>query len=107
MSLIAAVDGTERLCGFITTAVVPASLMLGITWSIRDLYVAPRHRRAGIADQLLHHVITEARKAGALRVSLQTEPHNTPAITLYTAAGFRSVGGLTLLNLTLTPDSTT
>jgi GNAT superfamily N-acetyltransferase len=105
--LAAAVDDTDRLCGFITTTVVPASLALGTAWSIRDLYVAPGHRRAGIAYQLLHHVIAEARNAGALRVSLQTEFDNTPAIMLYTAAGFRQVGGLMLLNLTLTPDDTT
>jgi hypothetical protein len=49
MSLAAGVDGANQLCGFITTTVVPASLMLGTVWSIRDLFVAPRHRRAGIA----------------------------------------------------------
>jgi ribosomal protein S18 acetylase RimI-like enzyme len=55
MFLAAAVD-KHQLCGFITTTVMPASLMLGIAWSIRDLYVAPRHRRTGIAGQLLQHV---------------------------------------------------
>lgn len=87
--------------GFITATVVPASQMLGTAWSIRDLYVAPQHRRGGIARVLLRHVIDDARAAGAYRVSLQTEADNAPALRLYTAAGFQPVGGLELLSLTL------
>jgi hypothetical protein len=34
-------------------------------------------------------------------VSLQTETGNTPALRLYTAAGFQAVDGLKALNLTL------
>jgi ribosomal protein S18 acetylase RimI-like enzyme len=101
---IAAAVQTDHVCGFITTTVMPASLMLGTAWSIRDLYVAPPHRRRGIARTLLQHVISSARAAGVLRVSLQTETENIPAIRLYTAAGFEPVTGLALLNLTVGPD---
>ncbi|MEU4479261.1 GNAT family N-acetyltransferase [Micromonospora sp. NPDC023966] len=94
----------DHVCGFVTTAVMPASLMLGTAWSIRDLYVAPRHRRNGVAHALLQHVVDEARAAGAQRVSLQTETDNIPARTLYTEVGFQPVTGLALLNLTLAPD---
>jgi GNAT superfamily N-acetyltransferase len=107
MSLAAAVVDTDRYCGFITTTVLPASLMLGTVWSIRDLYVTPGHRRTGIAGRLLQHAVDNARATGALRVSLQTETDNTPALTLYTRAGFQPVHGLKLLNLTLVPDETT
>lgn len=103
MFLDAAEDDTRQLCGFITTAVMPASLTLGIAWSIRDLYVAPRHRRAGIGRRLLQHVVTQAHAAGARRLSLHTETGNTAALALYTAAGFQPVEGLELLNLTLVP----
>jgi ribosomal protein S18 acetylase RimI-like enzyme len=89
--------------GFITATVMPASLTLGTAWSIRDLYVAPQHRRRGIARALLRHVIDDARAAGAGRVSLQTEAGNT-ALALYMTAGFQPVHGLQLLNLTLTPE---
>ncbi|WBB70965.1 GNAT family N-acetyltransferase [Micromonospora sp. WMMD812] len=82
---------------------MPASLMLGTSWSIRELYVAPHHRRGGIANALLQHVIHNARAAGAHRVSLQTETDNIPALTLYTDIGFRPVTGLELLNLTFDP----
>jgi ribosomal protein S18 acetylase RimI-like enzyme len=100
---IAAAVHADQVCGFITTAIMPASLMLGTAWSIRDLYVPPQHRRRGIARMLLRHVINNARIAGAYRVSLQTESDNIPARTLYMAAGFQPVTGLELLNLTLIP----
>jgi ribosomal protein S18 acetylase RimI-like enzyme len=106
LSLAAAVGDADQFCGFITTMVMPASLTLGTAWWIRDLYVAPRYRRAGIAGRLLQHALHNARAAGALRVSLQTETDNAPALTLYTAAGFQPVNGLQLLNLTLVPEET-
>jgi GNAT superfamily N-acetyltransferase len=49
---IAAAIHAGQACGFITTTVMPASLMLGTAWSIPDLYVAPQHRRGGIAHAL-------------------------------------------------------
>ncbi len=100
---IAAAVHPDQVCGFITSTVMPASLMLGTAWSIRDLYVAPQHRCSGVARTLLQRVIDDARVAGAYRVSLQTETDNTPALTLYAAAGFQAVTGLELLNLTLIP----
>jgi ribosomal protein S18 acetylase RimI-like enzyme len=102
---IAAAMHAGQACGFITTTVMPASLMLGTAWSVRDLYVVPQRRRGGIARALLQHVVDDARAAGACRVSLQTEADNTPALRLYTAAGFQPVSGLELLSLTLTPGS--
>ncbi|GIE86759.1 GNAT family N-acetyltransferase [Actinoplanes regularis] len=87
--------------GFITSAVLPASLRLATFWLVRDLFVRPAHRGAGAARALLGHVTTEARAAGALRVSLQTELDNFPALALYSAAGFRPVDGLTSLSLPL------
>jgi ribosomal protein S18 acetylase RimI-like enzyme len=102
--MIAAAIRAGRACGFITTTVMPASLMLGTAWSIRDLYVAPLCRRSGIARALLRHVVDHARAAGAYRVSLQTEAGNTPALRLYAAAGFQAVDDLKLLNLTLAGD---
>jgi ribosomal protein S18 acetylase RimI-like enzyme len=102
MTITAAIQAGQA-CGFITSTVMPASLMLGTAWSIRDLYTAPGYRRRGIARTLLQHVISEARAAGAYRVSLQTEAGNTPALALYAAVGFQPVSGLALLSLTLPP----
>src|SRR5690242_17374724 len=69
---VAAAVRADGVCGFITVTIVPASLVLGTTWSIRDLYVAPDHRRSGVANALLQHTIHHARAAGAHRLSLQT-----------------------------------
>jgi GNAT superfamily N-acetyltransferase len=102
MTIAAAIDAGQA-CGFVTATVMPASLMLGNAWSIRDLYVVPQRRRGGVARALVHYVIDGARAAGAYRVSLQTEAGNTAALRLYTAAGFQPVSGMELLNLTLTP----
>ncbi|MEU1968405.1 GNAT family N-acetyltransferase [Micromonospora sediminicola] len=99
----AAAIRADQVCGFVTATIMPASLALGTAWSIRDLYVDPHHRRGGVANALLRHVINSARAAGAGRLSLQTETDNVPALTLYTRAGFRPVTGLELLNLRLDP----
>jgi ribosomal protein S18 acetylase RimI-like enzyme len=102
MTIVGAIHAGQA-CGFITTTVMPPSLMLGTAWSIRDLYVGPQRRRSGIAHALLQHVVDDARAAGAYRVSLQTEAGNIPALRLYAAAGFQPVSGLELLSLLLTP----
>jgi GNAT superfamily N-acetyltransferase len=91
------------VCGFITAVAVPASLTLGTAWLVRDLFVARRHRRRGVARALLAETVDAARAAGAYRLSLQTETDNTAALRLYTEAGFRPVTGLELLNLILSP----
>ncbi|MBL7254083.1 GNAT family N-acetyltransferase [Paractinoplanes lichenicola] len=98
---VAAALDSETVRGFVTTAVLPASLTLGTAWLVRDLFVPPRARRRGVARALLAHVVTAARTAGARRVSLQTETDNEPALTLYAAAGFHPVTGLDMLNLPL------
>ncbi|GAA4627844.1 hypothetical protein GCM10023196_041740 [Actinoallomurus vinaceus] len=101
LQLVVAMVG-DRAGGFITTTVVPASLTLRTFWLIRDLYVAPEHRRNGVARALLQHVIEAARASGAHRLSLQTETGNAVALQLYASAGFQPVAGLQLLNLKLT-----
>lgn len=103
MAVTAALSETGLCRVFITTTVVPASLALGTAWSIRDLYVVPEHRRHGIAGRLIQHAVDAARHAGAVRLSLQTEPDNAAALALYTAAGFQPVDALTVLNLKLAP----
>jgi ribosomal protein S18 acetylase RimI-like enzyme len=101
---VAAAVRAEQVRGFVTTAVTPASLLLGTAWSIGDLYVAPGARRSGVATALLRHVVDAARAAGAHRVSLRTEADNAAARALYAEVGFRPVTGLELLNLTLGPE---
>jgi GNAT superfamily N-acetyltransferase len=97
MRLFAAVpDGRAR--GFCAVSVVPASLTLRTVWLVRDLYVDPGARRAGLARALLAHVGDAARAEGAHRLSLQTEPTNARALELYARSGFEPVTEVALLH---------
>ena len=88
--------------GICLIAICPASLTLGEFWMVRDLFVHPRWRRTGVAHALLDAVRAAARRRGALRLSLQTEPENTGALRLYEQYGFTPVTGLRHLTLDLT-----
>jgi ribosomal protein S18 acetylase RimI-like enzyme len=56
------------------------------------LYVDPRHRRAGIARELLERVEEHARLRGAERVWLETSSVNVPGIAFYERMGFSLCG---------------
>jgi GNAT superfamily N-acetyltransferase len=88
----------DHVYGICTIAVVPASLTLRTVWLLRDLYVDPDSRRAGVARALLAHVADAARSEGAHRLSLQTEATNTRALELYAKAGFEPVTEVELLD---------
>jgi GNAT superfamily N-acetyltransferase len=83
-------------------AVCPASLALAEFWMVRDLFVPAARRRTGVARHLLDAVRVEALRSGALRLTLQTEPENAAALSLYERVGFRPVTGVRHLTLDLT-----
>lgn len=87
--------------GIATVAVSPASLSLSVFWALRDLFVAPVHRRVGVGRLLVARVAADAQAAGAVRVELQTEVDNHAALAVYRDAGFEEVTGLTTLLLPL------
>lgn len=93
--------------GLATAHAVPASLVLGRSWQLRDLYVLPEARRRGVAAALVGAVRDAAVASGATRLSLLTEPGNRAALDLYERLGFRPVEGLTSLSLDLAPRATT
>jgi GNAT superfamily N-acetyltransferase len=93
----------ENLVGLATTVALPASLRLRCYWQLRDLYVMPTARRRGAARALLAAVRAAATAAGAIRLSVQTEPGNTAALQLYRANGFVPVEDLRILMLPLQP----
>ncbi len=90
--------------GFAITMTVPASLRLGHFWQIRDLFVLPNHRRLGVGRTLLDFIHAAAVRAGALRLVLQTEADNAPALRLYAESGYTAVDGYPSLTLPLTPE---
>lgn len=98
------IDG--NLAGIATTVIVPASLRLGCSWQLRDLYVVPRARRCGVGRALVSAVRAAAAAAGAMRLSVQTEAGNTAALQLYQTGGFLLEDGLQILVLDLPPSKT-
>jgi len=54
--------------------------------------VKPEHRRCGIGQMLLDHMMGRARKKGTLFIYLQVRPSNAPARALYDKLGFKPVG---------------
>jgi GNAT superfamily N-acetyltransferase len=93
-----------KLIGFAITMELPASLRLTHFWQIRDLFVVPTHRRLGVARTLLASVREAAIASGALRLVVQTEDDNDPALRLYTNNGFAPIEGYRSLVLPLTPE---
>jgi ribosomal protein S18 acetylase RimI-like enzyme len=53
-----------------------------------DLVTAPEHRRRGIGEALLKHVVTQARAEGVLRITLLTDMQNERAQAMYRRVGF-------------------
>lgn len=92
--------------GLATSHAIPASLVLGRFWQLRDLYVLPQSRRRGAAAALVGAVREAALAAGATRLSLATELANHAALDLYRKLGFTRVDGLTSLSLALAPHAT-
>ena len=91
-----------RMVGFAAIHQVPASLRLGRFWQLRDLFADPGMRRQGIARRLVETIRQAATDAGALRLSLQTEPDNAAALALYRQCGFTINADLTTLSLNIT-----
>lgn len=89
--------------GLATGHAVPASLVMGRFWPLRDLYVLPESRRRGAAAALVVAVREAALAAGATRLSLATELDNQAALGIYRKLSFRPVEGLASLNLDLAP----
>ncbi len=57
-----------------------------------NLCVAPAHRRSGLGALMLQGVTVDATLLGARRLFLEVRPSNAPAMALYHAAGFRTIG---------------
>jgi GNAT superfamily N-acetyltransferase len=98
------VEKSGRFVGFAITMDVPASLRLAHFWQIRDLFVRPTHRRLGVGRALLASVREAAIASGALRLVVQTEDDNDPALRLYADSGYALIKGYCSLMLPLVPE---
>lgn len=57
---------------------------------VKSMHTAQSHRRKGVGRAMIRHIITEARKMGLSRLSLETGswPYFAPARQLYSQHGF-------------------
>lgn len=58
-------------------------------WILNDLFVAPAHRRGGIATELLNAATAFSRQSGAVRLALATAVTNHAAQSLYERHGWK------------------
>lgn len=55
---------------------------------LEDLFVVPSHRGSGIGRELAAAVIERARERGCIRLELDVDEDNEPALALYRSLGF-------------------
>jgi ribosomal protein S18 acetylase RimI-like enzyme len=63
----------------------------GASGEIRRMYVRRDYRGRHIADALLRHLVSEARRLGYQRLCLETGNQQAAAIALYEGFGFRRI----------------
>jgi ribosomal protein S18 acetylase RimI-like enzyme len=56
---------------------------------LEDLYVLPDGRRSGLGRALVEAALESARERGCVRIELDVDEDNEPALALYRACGFR------------------
>lgn len=87
---IASADGTPA--GFMQLFKTFSTVHLAPVWILEDLFVDPRHRKSGIASQLLERALQHARQEGASSMFLETAFDNTIAQSVYERAGWTREG---------------
>ena len=80
-------ESKGALCGFLA-----AKRMLG-EWEIENVVVARGSQRGGVAGELMHTLIREAKNNAGSKILLEVRESNLPARRLYEKHGFREVGG--------------
>lgn len=84
--LLATRDGAAA--GFVQLYPSFSSVRAARVWILNDLFVAPAHRRAGVAQALLDAAERHAADDGAARIVLETARDNHQAQALYRAQGW-------------------
>ncbi|MFI1256832.1 GNAT family N-acetyltransferase [Streptomyces netropsis] len=83
-----------RLVGYIRLAPATRLVCNAHVRQIQGLVVDDRFRGRGVARAMLRAACAEARRQGALRVTLRVLGHNAPARALYASEGFAVEGVL-------------
>ncbi|MDP9431897.1 MAG: GNAT family N-acetyltransferase [Actinomycetota bacterium] len=80
--------GGRDAAGFAQLYPTFSSVSAAPRWVLNDLFVAPAGRRRGVARALMRQAEVEARRAGAVGLSLSTAVDNTSAQALYRSEGY-------------------
>ena len=74
--------------GFMQLFTTHSTVYLGPALILEDLFVAPAHRKHGVATALLAHAVEYARSTGATGMFLETAYTNKTAQNVYEHAGW-------------------
>lgn len=88
--LVAGGEKSRALAGFAQLYPTFSSLRMGRALILNDLFVAPTHRRHGVARRLMGAVLMFARLSGAVAISLETQRDNASARALYDSLGYHA-----------------
>jgi ribosomal protein S18 acetylase RimI-like enzyme len=88
-TIFLAVDAGGVALGFVQLFPSLSSGAAARIFILNDLYVVPSARKAGVGRALLEAAASFGRSEGAVRLTLSTELTNTPAQSLYEAAGWQ------------------
>ncbi|MBC8109395.1 MAG: GNAT family N-acetyltransferase [Anaerolineae bacterium] len=82
------VDGSGEIIGSVGLHRVDEGMI-----ELRKMYLRSNERGKGLGTRLLDHALTEARRMGCRRMTLETASQLKTAIGMYTRAGFRPMCG--------------
>ncbi|MEM1135618.1 MAG: GNAT family N-acetyltransferase [Bacteroidota bacterium] len=83
---------TNEACGFVQIFPIFSSVSMKNAWLLNDLFVTEKHRRKGIASQLLQAAIQLGKENNAAFVMLETTVDNKQAQKSYAKNGFEQSG---------------
>lgn len=83
---VVAVDGRDDLVGY------AGLYAIGSDADVQTVAVAPSQQGTGVGGALLDHLLTEARRRGCSRVTLEVRADNETAQGLYARRGFERIG---------------
>ena len=86
--LVAAVDG--EVVGSLVLVIVPNLAHRGLPWAVvENVIVDESRRRSGIGRLMMEYAVTEAKKAGCYRISLDSNNVRKDAHKFYELLGFK------------------
>lgn len=83
----------QEICGWLSLSAFYGRPAYQATVEV-SLYVAPRHRRQGVGQQLLRHTLTSSPHLGIESLLGFIFAHNQPSLNLFKQFGFQSWGYL-------------